>query len=100
MINKVIYSLWSIWPQQRLCATQYLPFELGSQVLGQSLGEALSSDAVVCVGVENLKHSSVDLQHRHAQRRPTQLKHQDVAVNTVQSISREDWVGIKLLSCH
>lgn len=63
---------------------QQLPFELSGQMLGQGLGEALSSDAVVSVGVENPEHSSIDLQHCHAQGCPAQLIHQDVAVNTVQ----------------
>lgn len=53
-------------------------------MLGQGLGEALSPDAVVGAGVENAEHSSIDLQYCHAQGRPAQLIHQDMAVNTVQ----------------
>lgn len=53
-------------------------------MLGQRLGKSLSADAVVSVGVENPEHSSVDLQRGHTQGRPSQLIHQDMAVNTVQ----------------
>lgn len=63
-----------------------LPFELGGEVLGQGLCEALSSNAVVSVSVENPEHSSVDLQHCHTQRCPAQLIHQDMAVNTCRKI--------------
>lgn len=64
--------------------TLYLPFELGGEVLGQGLGEALSSNTVVSVGVENPEYSSTDLQDSHTQGRPTQFIHKDMAVNRVQ----------------
>lgn len=68
--------------QRSLAHHRVVPFELGGQVLGQGLGEALPSDAVVGVCAEDPEHSPVDLQRRHAQGRPAQLIHQDVAVET------------------
>lgn len=50
-------------------------------MLGQGLGEALPSDAVVSVGAEDPEHPPIDLQGCHAQGRPAQLINQDVAVN-------------------
>jgi len=50
-------------------------------VLGQGLGEALPSDAVVGVRAEDPEHAAVDLQRRHAEGRPAQLVHEDVAVD-------------------
>lgn len=52
-------------------------------MLGQGLREALSSNAVVRVRVQDSEDSSVDLHHRHTQGCPTELVDQDVATNTV-----------------
>ncbi len=71
-----------------------VPFELSGEVLGQDLSEALSSDAVVSVGVENPEYSSIDLQHGHTQRRSAQLVHQDVTVNTAEINMRAScWIS-------
>lgn len=66
---------------KKLNKTNRLPFEFGGEVLGQGLGEALPSDAVVGVRAEDPEHAAVDLQRRHAEGRPAQLVHEDVAVD-------------------
>lgn len=52
--------------------------------MGQGLRKALSTNAVVSVGVENSEYSSIDLQHCYTQGRSTQLVHKDMAVNRAQ----------------
>lgn len=55
-------------------------------MLGQGLSEALSSDAVVRVAVQDPEDSPVDLHRRHTQGRPAKLVDQDVATNKVHSL--------------
>lgn len=54
-------------------------------MLDQGLGEALTPDAVIGVGADDSDQSSVDLQCRHVQGRPTQLVDQNMAVDTNMS---------------
>lgn len=81
-----MFILYSVLFPSSNSREQFLPFELSDEVLGQGLGEALSSDAVVSMGVENPEYSSIDLQHCNSQGRSTQLIHQDMAVNRNRSM--------------
>lgn len=76
-------------PNQTSCCN--LPFKLSGKVLGQGLGEALSTDAVVSVGINNPVDSSTDLQDGNAQGCPTQFIHQDVAVKVAFGSKSSTW---------
>ena len=80
-----MFILYSVLFPSSNSKQQFLPFELSDEVLGQGLSEALSSDAVVSMGVENPEYSSVDLQHCNSEGRSTQFIHQHVAVNKNRS---------------
>lgn len=76
-INWTFFSVFN-GPDLCCCLWRQLPFELWGQVLGQGLGEALPSDAVVRPGGDHPQHPPVHLQHRHTQGRPSKFIHQDV----------------------
>lgn len=65
-------------------------------MLGQGLSEALSSDAVVRVAVQDPEDSAVDLHHCHIQGCPTKLVDQDMATNRVHSVHVKGQEGQRL----
>lgn len=68
-----------------LTCGRFLPFKLSGQELSQGFSEAFSTHAEVIVGIDNLKHPTVDLQHCDAERRAAKLVHQDVTVDQAET---------------